>query len=109
MGIIRKHILNFLGVQSGLNYFMDLIKFALVIGLPNDDTFGYLIIASFAFVLIGAVFYSAYMFNPAKVASAAEIANQHTNIPETGQDNPVFDNTQPDTESVRRETEATQK
>ena len=55
-----------------MNYFMDLIKFALVIGLPDDDTFGYLIIASFAFVVLGAAFYVAFAFNPGRVRAAAE-------------------------------------
>merc|ERR1719429_289611 len=35
------------GVQNGMNALMDSIKFALVISLPNEETFGYLIIASF--------------------------------------------------------------
>ena len=50
---------------------MDLIKFALVIGLPDDDTFGYLIIASFAFVVLGGAFYAAFAFSPGRVRAAA--------------------------------------
>ncbi len=57
---------------------MDLIKFALVIGLPDDDTFGYLIIASFAFVVLGAAFYAAFAFNPGKVRAAAAASGAQT-------------------------------
>ncbi len=71
--ILRRIYAMTTGVQSGLNYTMDLIKFALVIGLPDDDTFGYLIIASFSSIALGAVSYSSYIFNPKKVAAAAAI------------------------------------
>ena len=48
------------GVQGGLNSFMDTIKFALVIALPNQDAFGWLILASYAFVLLGMGMYVMY-------------------------------------------------
>ena len=35
------------GVQTGLQSFMDLVKFGLVIALPHPDKFGFLIILSF--------------------------------------------------------------
>ena len=35
------------GVQTGLQSFMDLVKFGLVIALPHPDKFGILIILSF--------------------------------------------------------------
>ena len=57
---------------------MDLIKFALVIGLPDDDTFGYLIIASFAFVVLGGAFYAAFAFNPGRVRAAAAASGAQT-------------------------------
>ena len=48
------------GVQGGLNSFMDTIKFALVIGLPDPEVFGFLILASYAFVIMANVFYASY-------------------------------------------------
>ena len=48
------------GVQNGINSAMDTIKFILVIVLPEQETFGWLIIASYGFVCIGAVFYASY-------------------------------------------------
>ena len=48
------------GVQNGVNYLMDTFKFALVIGLPNMETFGYLVIASVAAATIGGLFFTAY-------------------------------------------------
>ena len=39
---------------------MDTIKFALVIGLPDIQTFGYLIIASVGACALGGVFFTAY-------------------------------------------------
>ena len=36
---------------------MNIIKFALVIGLPMNETFGYLIIASHATIVFGAISY----------------------------------------------------
>ena len=41
------------GVQGGLNAAMDTIKFALVVGLPGQTTFGWLVIASFAAITLG--------------------------------------------------------
>ena len=38
------------GVQNSLNYFLDMVKFVLVILLPHMETFGILIILSFSFV-----------------------------------------------------------
>ena len=56
------------GVQSALNRFLDLIKFVLVIALPLQQTFGYLIIASFACVATGGVFFAVYACKPAKTS-----------------------------------------
>ena len=41
------------GVQDSMNQIMNLIKFILVIVLPNLSTFGFLIISSWAFVFLG--------------------------------------------------------
>ena len=49
-----------------MNSFMDTIKFALVIALPDDETFGYLIIASFAFIIFGFVSYLSHALNSSK-------------------------------------------
>ena len=48
------------GVQGGLNSFMDLIKFILVIILPDEETFGWLVLASFGAIVLGWVFYTVY-------------------------------------------------
>ena len=48
------------GVQNGLNSAMDTIKFILVIALPEQETFGWLILASFASICVGAVSYTTY-------------------------------------------------
>ena len=43
-----------------MNSIMDTIKFGLVIGLPDSQTFGYLIIASYVCIILGGVLYSTY-------------------------------------------------
>ena len=48
------------GVQNGINSAMDTIKFILVIVLPEQETFGWLITASFTFVCFGAISYIYY-------------------------------------------------
>ena len=48
------------GVQNSLNSILDTIKFLLVIVLPDEDTFGYLVLASVATILVGALFYIMY-------------------------------------------------
>ena len=48
------------GVQSGLNSAMDTIKYILVIALPDDDTFGYLVLASFGFIVLGLIAFTVY-------------------------------------------------
>ena len=49
------------GVQNALNSAMDTIKFVLVIVLPQAETFGWLIMASYGFVCMGAIFYMSYV------------------------------------------------
>ena len=51
------------GVQNGLNSAMNTIKFFLVIALPEQETFGWLILASFVSVCIGAVSYTLFAIN----------------------------------------------
>ena len=48
------------GVQNSLNSLMDTMKFTLVISLPGEKTFGFLIIASFVSIVFGAVSYTNY-------------------------------------------------
>ena len=50
------------GVQSSLNRFMDLLKFLLVVCLPNPESFGILIIISFLFVVMGDLSYTYYSY-----------------------------------------------
>ena len=50
------------GVQNSLNNFMDMLKFILVIFLPRLETFGYLIMLSFVFILIAGLFYDYHCF-----------------------------------------------
>jgi iron-regulated transporter 1 len=46
--------------QNGLNSAMNTIKFVLVIILPEAETFGWLVITSFAFICFGAVSFAVY-------------------------------------------------
>ena len=48
------------GVQDGMNSAMDTIKYILVIALPENETFGWLIISSIGFVTLGAVSFIYY-------------------------------------------------
>merc|ERR1719220_2067517 len=48
------------GVQNSMNSVMDTIKFVAVIFFPDKETFGWLVIASFISVFLGAVFYTYY-------------------------------------------------
>ena len=41
------------GVQNSLNMFMDMLKFTLVIIIPYIETYGYLVILSFLFIVMG--------------------------------------------------------
>ena len=52
------------GVQNSINSLMETIKFSLVVSLPGEKTFGFLIIASFISIVCGAVSYTKYASNP---------------------------------------------
>jgi len=69
----QEHIGSICGVQSGLQSAMDLLKFVLVVSLPNANTFGILIILSFLFVSTGGVFFLVYCLKTWKKARAEEI------------------------------------
>lgn len=60
------------GVQNGLQSAMDLLKFVLVITLPNANTFGILIILSFTFVSTGGIFFLVYCLKTSKKAKQGE-------------------------------------
>ena len=48
------------GVQNAINSAVDTIKFFLVIVLPQTETFGWLIMASYASICLGLIFYMTY-------------------------------------------------
>ncbi|XP_052802282.1 solute carrier family 40 member 1-like isoform X2 [Mya arenaria] len=50
------------GVQTSLNKLMDIVKFVLVIAIPHQEQFGYLILVSFAFICLGWVLYARYSY-----------------------------------------------
>lgn len=71
------------GVQNSLNSSMDTIKFVLVIILPQQETFGWLIIASFGFVCFGAMFYTSYAVRKNGKADGKTIVVMATEEPVT--------------------------
>ncbi|XP_025095565.1 solute carrier family 40 member 1-like isoform X2 [Pomacea canaliculata] len=48
------------GVQSSLNKLMDVLKFLLVVAIPDTETFGFLIIISYAFICLGWLLYAIF-------------------------------------------------
>ncbi|KAL3832525.1 hypothetical protein ACJMK2_024160 [Sinanodonta woodiana] len=48
------------GVQGSLNKLMDMLKYALVIGVPQPELFGFLIILSFLFICTGWCLYATF-------------------------------------------------
>ena len=48
------------GVQGSLNSAMDMVKFVLVIALPDPETFGWLILVSFASICCGAISFGVF-------------------------------------------------
>ncbi|KAK7109675.1 solute carrier family 40 member 1-like [Littorina saxatilis] len=49
------------GVQSSLNKLMDVLKFGLVVVVPDTQTFGFLIIVSFVFICLGWLLYAVFL------------------------------------------------
>ena len=47
-------------MQDSLNSILETIKFLLVIILPHEESFGYLVLASVATVLVGTLFFIMY-------------------------------------------------
>ena len=63
---------------------MDTIKFILVIVLPQTQTFGWLIIASYASICVGAIFYMIYVFNHSRnIENTAENDKSKNILPQT--------------------------
>ena len=61
------------GIQNSMNSAMDTIKFVLVIFLPENQTFGWLVMASVAFVSFGAISYIHYaIFEHEKITLVKE-------------------------------------
>lgn len=48
------------GVQNSLNTLMDMLKFVLVIAIPQAELFGFLILLSFSFICIGWMLFAKY-------------------------------------------------
>ena len=61
------------GVQDSMNSLMDTMKFALVISLPEEKTFGFLIMASFVSIVSGAALYTTHALNSMKKEKSKEI------------------------------------
>jgi hypothetical protein len=69
-------------MQSGLNSLMNTIKFVLVILLPEIETFGWLVILSFAFVSFGAICFSVHAINKTKIERKSQNVFGQSNDPE---------------------------
>ena len=66
------------GVQSSLQQLFDMAKFLLVIFMPDPNMFGILILASFAFVSLGAVSMTTYAVLRGKFKCCENGRDSHT-------------------------------
>ena len=66
------------GVQSSLQQLFDMAKFLLVIFMPDPNMFGILILASFAFVSLGAVSMTTYAVLRGKFKCCGNGRDSHT-------------------------------
>ena len=71
------------GVQNSMNSVMDTIKFVAVIFLPEKEIFGWLVIASFVSVFLGAVFYTYYAIFQDQCGHEKTISEKLINSPNT--------------------------
>ena len=71
------------GVQNSMNSAMDTIKFVAVIFLPEKETFGWLVIASFVSVFLGAIFYTYYAIFQDQYGNEKIIPEKLINSPNT--------------------------
>ena len=63
------------GVQNSLNSILETVKYLLVIVLPGEDTYGYLVLASVATILTGTIFYMMYAFRNWQGTTFAPVAS----------------------------------
>ena len=86
------------GVQDGMNSAMDTIKYVLVIALPENETFGWLIISSIGFVSLGAVsfIYYAIFEHDRKIPDKIKNPSEKTEYQIVSLDDPENDITPPD-------------
>ncbi|KAI8489966.1 hypothetical protein Bbelb_323270 [Branchiostoma belcheri] len=84
------------GVQNSLNFFMDMLHFILVIILPAPETFGFLILLSFAFVVAGHTLYASYsrkvrghLFHLERLYLCAKCGKVHRQPPNNSTAEPV--------------------
>ena len=66
------------GVQFSLNMFLDLLKFLLVILVPHPAYFGFLVLASFAFIVLGFAIFLAYSCHRRCADPQEEKGGKHT-------------------------------
>ena len=55
------------GIQNSLNSFLNMIKFCLVLIMPEQEMFGFLVILSFVFICLGALSLTSYAFKEKKI------------------------------------------
>ena len=85
------------GIQNGMNSAMDTIKFVLVIVLPENETFGWLVIASFGFMCIGAMFYIYYaIFQHEEIKSEHLVVKNPSTVYQATATNEVVNEKEPD-------------
>ena len=67
------------GVQNSLNMFMDMLKFVLVIVLPQIEIFGVHIILSFSFICLASLFFLCHASKAGKICNRVEKHKMITN------------------------------
>ena len=67
------------GVQNSLNMFMDMLKFILVIVLPQIEIFGVHIILSFSFICLASLFFLCHASKAGKICNGVEKHKLNTN------------------------------
>ena len=70
------------GVQTSLHNTFNMIKFCLVVGLPQEDTFGLLILLSYSFICLGAASLAVYTLQQFRL-QAHRLANQRLEVVES--------------------------
>ena len=70
------------GVQTSLHNTFNMIKFCLVVGLPQEDTFGLLILLSYSFICLGAASLTVYAIQETR-QKAHKVAGQKLEVVES--------------------------